>query len=463
VNGYTGSVINSGQIKGGIGLYLSGAAGSVTNSGTITGATAAIVFAGSGANSLILRTGSVLNGNVIGSAATGATNALVLTGSGSANCAFVNFNKLSFQTAGTWTLGGASTIGATTISTGVLAIAGGLTTAISEGALATVTIGANAALTLNGASTLSGTTKGAGTLAITAGATTIASTAKFTVGAWSIEGATASATLGEALTYAGAFSAGSGAVITLSVGALTLTGTAVFTGATTAGSQALIDKAKTMVSGLTIGDAGGFTNLGSLTELWGNVTLGDAQGDATLLTNAATGIWNIADDGGIALGKSTTSSISNLGLFEKTGAGVSAVAPAFANGGNVLVSAGALDFQAAVTGAGSDTIFSAAMLEFDSTVASTQTIDFIGAGGVLDLGSPTGFAGALSGFDTVGSNDSVELLGSWSITGFSTTSIQSTLILSSGAKTESLVFDGSYSKSGFHPLVGSGHTTITYT
>jgi hypothetical protein len=56
----------------------------------------------------------------------------------------------------------------------------------------------------------------------------------------------------------------------------------------------------------------------------------------------------------------------------------------------------------------------------------------------------------------------VELLGAWSISGFSTTSTQSTLMLSKGTRTASLVFDGSYSESLFHQAVSSEHTTITY-
>jgi hypothetical protein len=127
------------------------------------------------------------------------------------------------------------------------------------------------------------------------------------------------------------------------------------------------------------------------------------------------------------------------------------------------VSTGTLDFEDAVTGAGSDTISGAAALVFGSTVTDSQTIDFTDSGGLLVLFSPSGFAGELSGFDTVGSNDAVELLGSWSISGFSTTSTQSTLTLSSGNDTASLVFDGGYSKTHFDATVSAGHTTITYT
>jgi len=266
-----------------------------------------------------------------------------------------------------------------------------------------------------------------------------------------------------ASTLAGAFSAASGAVLTLSGGALTLTGTASFSGAVTAGAKTLVDDATTKLSALTIGGTGGLVNEGALTQT-GLLTLGDAQGDAVLLRNTASGTWDLLGVAAIALGKSTASSIYNLGLFEKTGgSAVSDIAPTFANGGKTLVSSGTLDFQAAVTGTGADGISGLATLEFDSTVAKTQTIDFTGKGGVLDLGAPNGFSAALGGFDTVGSNDAVELLGKWSISGFSTNSGTSTLKLTNGSQTASLLFDGSYSQSHFQDVVGSGHTTITYT
>jgi len=120
----TGSVTNQagGTISGGsIGVRLGG--GSVTNAGTITGTGGtAVLFAGSGNNTLILQTGSVLNGDAVGSTAAGATNALVLQGTGSANNSFLNFNTLDVQASGLWALNGVSTIGATTIDGGTLVV-----------------------------------------------------------------------------------------------------------------------------------------------------------------------------------------------------------------------------------------------------------------------------------------------------------------------------------------------------
>jgi hypothetical protein len=97
-------------------------AGAVTNAGTIDGSFGSVSFAGAGANTLTLQTGSTLVGAAVGATASGSTNALVLQGNGVADNRFFNFNTLTMQGSGTWTLDGASTFGTATVSSGTLEV-----------------------------------------------------------------------------------------------------------------------------------------------------------------------------------------------------------------------------------------------------------------------------------------------------------------------------------------------------
>ena len=121
------------------------------------------------------------------------------------------------------------------------------------------------------------------------------------------------------------------------------------------------------------------------------------------------------------------------------------------NTGTIEVTAATLDVQGAVTGKGSDEISGASTLEFDSTVAAGQTVSFTGSGGTLDLGAPQGFAGEISGFDTVGANDTIEVAGPWVFSGFTENAggTQGTLGFTNGASTLSLTLLGDYNPADF--------------
>jgi hypothetical protein len=75
-----------------------------------------------GASKLILRTGAVLKGAVIGSTVSGASNTLVLQGSGKLFNRFQNFNELAAQGSGAWTLDGDGTFGSATVGAGTLRV-----------------------------------------------------------------------------------------------------------------------------------------------------------------------------------------------------------------------------------------------------------------------------------------------------------------------------------------------------
>ena len=215
----------------------------------------------------------------------------------------------------------------------------------------------------------------------------------------------------------------------------------------------------TTVAGLTIGGTTTFDNSKTVTQSGGSVTLGDASRHAAQLKNEAAGVWNIADNSGIGRGSSALSSISNSGTFEKTGGtGTSTITPAVANALNLLVSSGTLDFKGAVSGTGTDTISGASTLEFDSTLAATQTIGYSGTGGTLELIDPLGYGG--SHIENFAAHDSVDLAGAWSLLSFSENSggTLGTLTLKSGTNNVSLEFAGDYSSSDFS--LHSGTTTI---
>jgi hypothetical protein len=456
-----GAVTNkaAGPITGAAdGVYIAGG-GTVTNAGALSGIAASVQFAGTGANTLTLGTGSKLTGDAIGSTASGATNALVLEGAGSADNNFNNFNTLMVQSGADWTLRRTSSFGGATISSGAsLDDAGALTltgTSALEGSK--IIISSDDALTLKGTTALSGKVLGAGTLAFAGGSATLNNGASLSVADWAISGSGTTVTLDENLAYAGSFSEGAGDTFVLSGGYLLLDGADTFTGGTVDGSNVLNTKGTTTVSGLTIGGTVEWENEGTVTQSGGSATIGDASGDTAFLDNTSRGTYDITDDSEIALGSSTASFIQNAGLLEKTGGtGTSTIAPTLTNTGTTAVTAGTLDLQGAVTGKGNDNVSGASTLEFDSAVSATQTVDFLGGASAVDLIDPNGFYGKIADF---GSLDTVQLSGDWAFSSFSENAAGTlgTLTLASGASQHAFNFVGDYTASDFK--IASGATT----
>jgi hypothetical protein len=407
----------------------------------------------------MLGTGSKLTGDAIGSTASGATNALVLEGAGSADNNFDNFNTLTVQSGADWTLGGTSSLGGATISSGASLDDAGSLTLMGTSALAgsKIIISSDDPLNINGTTALSGKVLGAGTLAFTGGNATLNNGASLSVAGWAISGSGTTVTLDENLSYAGSFSEGAGDTFVLSGGDLLLDGANTFAGGTVDGSNALETKGMTTLSGLTIGGTVVWENEGIVTQSGGSATLGDASGDTALLDNGSRGIYDITDDSGIGLGSSIASNIQNAGLFEKTGGtGTSAIAPSIDNTGMIEALSGTLDLQGAVTGKGKDEVSGASTLEFDSTVAASQTIDFLGGPSAVDLINPDGFAGKIADF---ASSDTVQLSGDWVLSSFSENAAGTlgTLTLASDASHHAFNFVGDYTANDFK--IASGATT----
>jgi len=254
----------------------------------------------------------------------------------------------------------------------------------------------------------------------------------------------------------------------LSGGNLLLSGAATFAGGTVDGSNFLYTEGTTTVSELTIGGTVEWENTNTVNQSGGNVALGDnISTDEAILYNAPNATYDLLDNSGIGLGASTASHIKNAGLFEKTGGtDTSTIAPKATNTGTIEVASAKLDFEGAISGTGSDTILGASTLEFDAKVSAGQTVYFTGSGGELALHAPAAFAGDISGFDTVGANDTIEVAKNWVFTGYTENApdTQGTLGLANGASTLSLTLLGDYNPADFaHHTSANASTLITYT
>jgi fibronectin-binding autotransporter adhesin len=333
----------------------------------------------------------------------------------------------------------------------------------------TIIVDAGDTLKLSGEATInSGVIEGDGTLELAGGATTIGSDAYLSVTTWSIAGSNTTVTLDQNLSYGDAFSLSSGATLDLSSAYdLALVSPTLSDGTITGSGRVLTGGSGTKITdGLTIAGTAWLANSGVINQSGGNVTVGDQTGDAATLDNTKSGYYTLIDNSGIVVGSSPQNVFDNSGVFDKvSGSGTSDVATAFVNTGDVEVSSGALAFERPVTGLGTDIVFNAATLAFQSSVSSGQSVEFSGGGNTLVLGSPQSFAAEIYNFGTSGTGDTIELASAlWTITGFSENSAQSeaTLTLSNGTSSASLLFQGKYALGDFSANAHGSETYITY-
>lgn len=108
----------------------------ITNAGTITGGGGIAISMGNGNDSLVLQTGSIINGSADGGAG---TNTVTLQGTGTASNAFTNFQTLIMQ-GSAWTWAGSGTFTTVQVQSGTLNVTG--------------TLGASTAATANAGATL---------------------------------------------------------------------------------------------------------------------------------------------------------------------------------------------------------------------------------------------------------------------------------------------------------------------
>jgi hypothetical protein len=334
----------------------------------------------------------------------------------------------------------------------------------SEGVGAWLSIGAGDMLTLSGPSDLAGYVNGLGALALTGGAATIEASAKIRVAGFSAAGT--EVTLAGSLAYAGAFTLGAGATVSSTGAFLYLTGDANFSGGSVDGAAALYTKGAATLSGLTLGGTAKWVNSATVTQQGGNLTIGDSSGSAATFDNAATGVYDIADDSGIGLGVSTSSSLINLGLLDKTGgAGASLIAANIYNANKILAAAGTLDLQGRLTGTGDETVAAGATLAVGGAVAATQTLAFSGSGGEISLDDLQAsgaqiFHGAISGF---GAGDKIAI-GAATFVGFAENAggASGLLTLHDGKTSASITMLGDYASSNFSSSIAGGQTVLNY-
>jgi outer membrane autotransporter protein len=154
--GNGGSVYNRwlGSIEGGqYGVEITGGAAFVTNAGTIIGDNGTAISLGNYSNTVVLRTGSDVEGNIVGG-----TNfdAAILQGDGSYGNSFSNFETLTVQGNETgWNLTGTNTFSTnTTVQTGLLSI--------NDGSLTTPVLTVSNGAILGGAGTIYGAVTNSG-------------------------------------------------------------------------------------------------------------------------------------------------------------------------------------------------------------------------------------------------------------------------------------------------------------
>lgn len=151
-----GALISGGTLEG---VRIGNGVTTVTNAGRISGGNGTAIRFGNAADTLILQTGSVLNGNVDGR---GGSDALILEGTGSEDSNFLNFETLTMRGV-QWTLSGTSSFNSATIDSGILGISG-----VHNGPVAISAPG-----TLAGSGTIGGTVANDGTIAPGSGVATL--------------------------------------------------------------------------------------------------------------------------------------------------------------------------------------------------------------------------------------------------------------------------------------------------
>ena len=464
-----GSLINSGSISGGNGgiggastggngsfgnggAAITGTNLSIINSGTISGGLSgngstraeAIQFTG-GTNSLEIRTGSNIIGNVN---ATAGTNALILGGTvndsfdtSTIGSQYLGFSAYRKTGNGTWALtGSTSAVTPWTIDAGTLSIS-------AAGSLGA----AGSSLTFNG-----GTLQFSNTFDLASGNAIV-----LAAGGGSIDTNTFDTSISQPVS-------GTGNLMVYGLGQLTLAGANTYSGTTTIGNAttlslglggAIADSSDVVDNGAF--DISATSHGASVTGLTGTGTV--YLGNQTLTLTSASGIFsgNISGRGGLVLtggtetlaGTSTYAGNTSITAGTLALAGASSIASSSSlidNGRFDISGASGNETIAALTGSGAGAVALGANNLIISNGSGTFAGTIAGAGGLQLAGGTT----TLAGTSTYAGNTSITA-GTLALAG-----------ASSIASSSSLIDDGRFDISGasgnetIAALTGSGAGTV---
>jgi hypothetical protein len=374
-----GTLVTSGAIAGGAGGVLLG--------GSQNGAAGDAVGFGAKAATLILKPGATFGGAVAANSAVNdvlelsGTTAATLSGLGTQ---FSGFSSLLETTGAQWTLSGQNSFaGALTID-GALTDAG--TLAISGVVSGPGTLVVAAGGTVSGTGTISvplidhGLVEAAGGILVESGA--VSGTGTLAAEAGATLDIARSGTLGGTL-------AGAGTI------ALTVAGT-LASGAVLSAGTFLQEATLTLATGESL-TPGGKTYVVETSGASGTTALSGSS--ANLFTNKATLLEKGAGTSEFLV------SLKNTGVVDST-AGTFSLLGTVTNTGTLSALGGTLVAAQTVGGAGTLDVGKASLLWLKDGAAAGQTVNFVTAGGTLDLGAPATFAGHILDF---GASDVIEL------------------------------------------------------
>ena len=140
-----------------------------------------------------------------------------------------------------------------------------------------------------------------------------------------------------------------------------------------------------------ISGASGGGTLRNDSAISGSGTIGDGSNDLTLVNDGT-----IEATGGL-LFVDTSQTLTNAGLLQATGGGTLDIGSEIDNNGMLAVTDGTVNVRGSVSGTGLATTGDHGILDFQSSVAATQTITFTDATGTLALADPADFDATVNG------------------------------------------------------------------